>query len=175
MKNNRRKFFGFAIVGIATLIIGTLFVFAQGGREGWKGRHHGAVFGQGGFPPQFLVDRIAAESGLSDEQKTQAKQIMDESKTRIEPLFATMKQNHEAIKNLGTDGNFEEAKVNKMANQQAETMKQLFIEKEKTKAQLFALLTPEQREKAKTMQEKSGERMRHGFGRGHKKDGKSEE
>jgi Spy/CpxP family protein refolding chaperone len=160
MKNIKRKYFGFALIGITTLLIGSFFVFAKGER--------GSGFGKGGFPPQGLVNRISKELGLSDEQKTQANQILDDAKTRVEPLFETMKQNHEASKSLGTDGNFDEAKVNELASQQAETMKQLFIEKEKAKAQLFAILTPEQREQAKQLQDKFGERMKGRFGRGHK-------
>lgn len=128
-----------------------------------SGRHT-ERFAEKGFPPSFLVDRISKELGLSEEQKTQAKQILEASKTRVQPLSEQMKQNHEATKDLGTDGNFDEAKVSQIANQQSETMKQLFIEKEKTKAELFAILTPEQREKAKQMQEKFAGRMKGNFG-----------
>lgn len=75
-----------------------------------------------------------------------------------------IRQNHETAKNLGTDENFDEAKVNEIAHQQSETMKQLFIEKEKTKAQLFAILTSEQREKARQMKEEFGKKMKVRFG-----------
>ena len=74
-----------------------------------------------------------------------------------------VKQNHEASKLLGTDGVFNEEKVQELANQQAETMKQLFVEKEKTKAQLFAALNPDQREQAKKMMDE--------FGKGFQKSG----
>jgi Spy/CpxP family protein refolding chaperone len=110
------------------------------------------------------MEKIAAELGLSEEQKTQVKQILEDSKARIKPLREQMIQNHETAKNLGTDGNFDEAKVNEIANQQSETMKQLFIEKEKTKARLFAILTSEQREKAKQMKEEFGKKMKGKFG-----------
>lgn len=90
-----------------------------------------------------------------------------------------MKESREQIKDLGTDGNFDEAKVTEIANNQAENMKQLFIEKEKTKAQLFAILTPEQKEKAKEMHHKFGERMKgkfgHRFGGGKEKPAPTEE
>lgn len=156
-------------IGIVTFAIGILavglvgFIFAKnGGNEGF-GKHRGG-FGGEGFPPAFLVEKIAQELGLNEDQKTQAKAVIDASKERIRPLFESMKQNREIIKDLGTDGNFDEAKVNEIANQQSETMKQLFIEKEKTKAQLFAILTPDQREKAKTMQEKFAGKMKGRFG-----------
>ncbi len=121
-------------------------------------------FGQNGFPPPFLVEKIADELGLSDEQKTNAKQILEEAKTRIEPLFNSIKESRQPIKDLGTDGNFDEAKVTQLADQRAVEMKQLFIEKEKTKAQLFAILTPQQREKARQMQEHFFNQMKGRFG-----------
>lgn len=149
------------IVILLTVAFGLVGLnFAQ---KGFGGGHKGN-FAEKGFPPQFLVERISKELGLSEEQKTQAKQILEASKTRIQPFFEQMKQNHEASKDLGTDGNFDEAKVNQIANQRSETMKQLFVEKEKTKAEIFALLTPEQREKAKEMQEKFAGRMKGRFG-----------
>ncbi len=111
-----------------------------------------------------MVERISKELGLSEEQKTQSKAILEAAKERVKPLLERMRQNHEIAKDLGTDGNFDEAQVNQIANQQSETMKQLFIEKEKTKAQLFAILTPEQREKAKQMHKQFGKRMKERFG-----------
>jgi Spy/CpxP family protein refolding chaperone len=147
------------ILAVSILTIGLAgLIFAKN-----RGEHRSGFAGQG-FPPPFLVERIANELGLNEEQKTQASEILESSKERIKPLFESMRQNRGITKDLGTDGNFDEAKVNEIANSQAETMKQLFIEKEKTKAQLFAILTPEQREKAKTMQEKFGERMKGRFG-----------
>ncbi len=98
-----------------------------------------------------MFDKIAKEFGLSDEQKAQAKQVLDDSKTRTEPLTEAMKAGHESAKDLGKDGTFDEKAVNELATQQSETMKQIIIEKEKTKAALFAILTPEQRTKAEQL------------------------
>lgn len=147
------------IIAVSVLTIGLVgLIFAQK-----RGENRGGFAGQG-FPPPFLVERIANELGLNEEQKTQAKSILEKSKENVKPLLESMKQNHQTVKDLGTDGNFDEAKVNEIATSQSETMKQIFIEKEKTKAQLFAILTPEQREKAKQMQEKFAEKMKGRFG-----------
>lgn len=174
MKYIKSKF-GLAIIGLVTLTIGTIFAFGFGHGHDGKGRGFGPGVGQVGFPPAFLVDRIANELGLSDEQKAQSKQILEDSKARIKPLMEQMKSGHEQAIDLGTDGNFDEAKVNQLANSQAETMKQLFIEKEKTKAQLFAIMTPEQREKAKEMQAKFADRMKGRFDKHDKKSAPTEE
>jgi protein CpxP len=131
-----------AIIAIAVLGLGTMFIFAQkGSREGFGGKG----FAGKGF------DRIAQKLNLTDEQKTQVKTIMEDSKTRLKPLMESLRESHKQAENLGVDGTFNEEQVNQIANNQSETMKQLFIEKEKTKAQIFAILTPEQRAEAAKM------------------------
>jgi len=52
---------------------------------------------------------------------------------------------------LGANGVFDEQKSQEVAARQAEIVKKLLVEKEKTKASLFAVLTSEQREQAKEM------------------------
>lgn len=134
MKKGLIAFLVMAIVGA-----GAVFIFAQKGSRGG--------FGGRGF------DRIAEKLNLTDEQKTQVKTIMDDSKTRIKPLMETMRESRKQAASLGTDGTFNEEQVNQFANSQAETSRQLFIEQEKTKAQIFAVLTPEQRAEAVKMKE----------------------
>lgn len=141
---------------MAILGTGAALIFAQkGSREGFGKM----PFGGRGF------ERIAEKLNLTDEQKTQVKAILEESKTRIKPLMEAMRENHKQAANLGTDGTFNEEQVNQIANRQSETMKQLFIEKEKTKAQIFAVLTPEQRTEAAKMKEQFKERFRGRFGK----------
>ncbi len=150
-----------AILAIAILGLGAMFIFAQKGRM----RHGG--FGAGGG-----LMRMAEKLNLSDEQKTQVKTILEESKTRIKPLTESLRENHKQAESLGIDGIFNEEKVQQIAGNQAETTKQLIIEKEKTKAQIFAVLTPEQRTEAAKMKEQFKERFKERFKK--RLDGKSE-
>lgn len=144
-----------AILAIAVLGLGAIFIFAQ--KDGMKRGGFGGKFGEG----MFL--RMAEKLNLTDEQKTQVKAILEDSKTRIKPLMESLRENHKQIENLGTDGTFNEEQVNQIANKQAETTKQLIIEKEKTKAQIFAVLTPEQRTQATQMKEQMKERFKDRF------------
>jgi protein CpxP len=138
MKKGLIAFLVMAVVGA-----GAVFIFAQkGSREGF-GRRGG--FGGRGFA------RIAEKLNLTDEQKTQVKTILEDSKTRVKPLLETMRESRRQAENLGTDGTFNEEQVNQIAASQSVTLKQLFIEQEKTKAQIFAVLTPEQRAEAVKM------------------------
>lgn len=143
---------------VVTAMIGTgaVIIFAQ---KGFKG-------GRGGHP----FERIAAKLGLSDEQKTRAKTVFEASKDRVKPIAEQLRANRTEIEKLGTDGVFNEAEVNRLATAQTELMRQMFVEREKTKAELFAILTPEQRVQAIEMKEafknKFKERFRGRFGGG---------
>ena len=144
-----------AILVITVLGLGAVFIFAQ------KGKMRHARFG-GGFGGRGFA-RMAEKLNLSEEQKTQVKTILEDSKTRVKPLMESLGENRKQAENLGKDGAFNEEQVNQIATNQAETMKQLFIEKEKTKAQIFALLTPEQRTQAAQMKEQFKERSKERF------------
>ena len=149
MKKGLIAFLVMAIVGA-----GAVFIFAQKGkRENFGGRG----FGGRGF------ERIAEKLNLSDEQKAQVKTILEDSKTRVKPLMESMRESHKQAENLGTDGTFNEEQVNQIANAQAETSRQIFIEREKTKARIFAVLTPEQRAEAAKMKDRFKERFKGGF------------
>ena len=154
-----------AIVVIITFTIGAVFAYTEKSGRGFFAHNREQFINR-------IFDRVSAKLNMSDDQKTQAKAILEDSKTRVEPLMEKAKQNHEAAKDLGTDGVFNEEKVQELANQQAETMKQLFIEKEKTKAQLFAVLNADQREQAKKMMDEFGNRFQKG---GHKGFGEKSE
>lgn len=148
----------FITIFLVTAVIGTgaVIIFAQ---KGFKG-------GRGGHP----FERIAAKLGLSDEQKTQAQTVLAGSKERIKPIAQQLRANREEVEKLGTDGVFNEAEVNRLATAQTDLMRQMFIERERTKAELFAILTPEQRVQAVELKEafknNFRERFKNRFGRG---------
>jgi periplasmic protein CpxP/Spy len=149
---------GILAVSILTIgLVGLVFAQKHGGGFGEK---HGGFGGRG-----FLFGKIAEELGLSEEQKTQVKAIMEASKAKVQPIAEALKEGHQTAKTLGTDGVFDEAKVTQLANNQAELTKQLIIEKEKTKAALFAILTSEQRTKAATIHENFEKEMKGKRGR----------
>lgn len=139
----------FAAIALVTLSIGSVLVYAQRG-GGDFGRGHGG----------FLFGRIAKELNLSDEQKTQIKQIMEAEKEKVHPIFESLKENRQKMEELTANGNFDETKVKQLADEQGSLTSLLIVEKERTKSQIFQILTAEQREKAKAMKEKFEERMK---------------
>jgi periplasmic protein CpxP/Spy len=159
-----------SILAVSILTIGLVsLVIAQkhGGGHGFGGHRDG--FG-------FMFSKLAEELGLSEEQKTQAKTVLEASKSRVEPIKEALKEGHKAAKQLGKDGVFDETKVTQLANNQAELTKQMIIEKERTKAAIFAILTPEQRTKAVAIYDRfEGKSGKHrGFGNGERRGQKGE-
>jgi protein CpxP len=117
----------------------------------------------------FFIQRMAAQLGLSEDQQTQIRQILEEERAAAEPLMRQLKAVYDQLRPLGSDGVFNEAQVRVLAQQQAQTMAELIVVKERTKARIAAVLTPDQRERARQMLERFYQRMLGGpkWGHGH--------
>jgi len=157
----------FATVAAAILITGSVFVIAQ---KSMKKDGHGfdaspGPIGHGGF-------RMALRGlDLTDEQKEKEKKIKGIARTAIEPFMHQARENHEKIRSLGQDGKFDQAQVEAIAAEQGSVTAKIIVEKEKTKAAVFAILTDEQKAKAETMLTKFEERFKGGKARHEKPSG----
>ena len=116
-------------------------------------------FGRGPWRGMFR-DRIARELNLTPEQKAQIEQIIQSEKPNIRPLVQQLAEHHKQLKALGQDGNFNEAQVRAIAQQQGQTMAELIVVKERIQSRIFAVLTPEQRQKAAQMREQIEQRFK---------------
>lgn len=148
-----------AITIFALASLGGIFIFGQTGERprGEFGNFGERVFG-----------RLASELDLTNEQKNQIRAIIADAKTRVKPLKEAMREQRRQLKDFGTDGTFDEARVAAAAAAQADAVRQLILEKEKTKAAVFAVLTPEQRARAAELknrfEDKFGDRLKKRFG-----------
>jgi protein CpxP len=136
------------IIAIIVLVAGGIFVLAQKAEKGGFGHH-----GRGG-------EMMFRALNLTDEQKTQVKQIMEASKSKVEPIREQLKTNREKLEAATANGAFDEAQVTAIANEQAGLASQLIVERERAKSQVFALLTDEQKAKAGEMKAKMQERFK---------------
>jgi Spy/CpxP family protein refolding chaperone len=136
----------------ALMLAATVFAFAQQGSKIQSGLDEKLR--------QIIFNRVSMKLNLSAEQKAQAKSIMETTRSRVQPLVDQLKVNREEVKNLGTDGIYNEQRANQLADMQSTLVKQVFIEKEKSKAAFFAILTPDQRQQAKTMIDEFGDRLK---------------
>jgi periplasmic protein CpxP/Spy len=148
---------------IAALILAALGVtaLAQNNlQNGAAGRKHfrGARFGQ----------RMATQLGLTDQQKTQIKQLLQNEKANVQPLREQLRSEHQQMLAATKGGTFDEAQVRTLANQQAQTQANLIVEREKMKSEIYKLLTPDQRAKADQLQAQMGQHR--GFRGRHEKE-----
>lgn len=130
---------------VAVAVVGVIVAVAQMSHKDGFGHHQDFM-----KQHEQMFDHISEKLKLSDEQKTQAKQILADAQSRFQPLMEQLRKTHRTT-DLGTNGVFDERKAQELAARQAEIVKQLLVEKERTKAELFAVLTPDQREQAKQM------------------------
>ena len=136
------------IAGIAAVaVVGAIVAVAQMSHKGGFFQQQHQDFAK---QHEQMFDHISEKLKLSDEQKTQAKQILADAQPRFQPLMEQLRETHRTT-DLGTNGVFDERKAQELAARQAEIVKQLLVEKERTKAALFDVLTPDQREQAKQM------------------------
>ncbi len=157
-----------AIAGIAVLITSaTVIAVAQGGLgrlnhhqhrgDGPQGRErHG---GPGG---PDMIEHMARALGLTDDQKTQIKGIMEAGRPAEEVRDQKREELHKQLEAATANGQFDEAKVRELANQQAQLMADSIVDHERMKAKVYSLLSADQRTKADEMHKRmGGERMRH--------------
>lgn len=133
----------------ALVAVGTIFTFAQIGKDGNRRR-----FGHRGF------ERMAQKLNLTDEQKEQVDKITEATRAQVQPLMESLRENHQKLEALSASGEFNEQQVHAIADEQGKLNALLIVEKERAKAQIFQILTTEQREQAKQMKEQMKNRFK---------------
>jgi periplasmic protein CpxP/Spy len=127
----------------------------------------GTAMAQGpgrGFGPGFrhhsgwMLRHMTKELNLTTDQQNQIKNIMQAEKTKTRPLMQQMRQN-EQQQNAAINGNFDEAQARAFASKQAQIMSDLIVEKQRTKSQIYAVLTPEQRQKAQQLMQERQQKI----------------
>jgi len=130
-----KKFFIVTAILLAVAAGLTASVYAQGPHRGFGHRSGG------------MLNHMTKELNLTEAQQTQIKSILASERTRTKPLREQLRQNEQA-QSLKTDGSFDDTQVRAFANNQAQIMRDLIIEKQRTKSQIYSVLTPDQRQKA---------------------------
>lgn len=141
----------FWMVGVAmlALVLGGVAImsYAQDAttstsQNAWHGRHARMAY-------------MARELNLTDAQKAQIKQIFQANKTTGLPLMQQMAANKKAMLEATANGSYDQAKIQQLANQQAQLMSQLIVQKQAIRHQIYSqVLTPDQRAKAEELRAK---------------------
>jgi Spy/CpxP family protein refolding chaperone len=121
-----------------------------------------SVAAQGHRHQGWILRHMTKELNLTDAQQTQIKGILAAEKSKTQPLMKQLRDNRIAASNNFT-GNFDEAQVRAQANQQAQIMSDLMVERARAKSQIYAVLTPEQQAKAQQLMQQRQQRwQQHG-------------
>lgn len=144
----RKKFF--IVTALVLALAAGLTAAVVNQETGGKGRHHG-----------WMLARMSKELNLTSDQQAKIKTILETEQAKMQPMRQQLRQNRQA-ENSSSTGAFDEAQVRAFASKQAQIMTDLTVERERTKSQILAVLTPDQRTKALAL-------MQHGQRRHHRK------
>lgn len=130
---------GKTVSGTCRDVRGKLIAVPEGG---FPGRHRGKG-------PGKHFARMAKKLELTGIQREQVKAILDAERENVAPLRQQLAENRENLRKAIEAAPFDEAVVRALAERQNETRVELVVSRARAKSQIFALLTPEQRELAK--------------------------
>lgn len=147
------------IASIAVLVMAaTVLALAQGhAGQGGKMRHAGHG---------DMIEHISRELNLTDAQKEQMKALMEGQRATEEERHAKLDEIRKQIDAATANGQFDEATVRPLANQQAQLMADQMVDHLRMHSKMYSMLTAEQRTKADQMMKMHGGPGR-GPGRGH--------
>lgn len=127
-------------------------VFAQDGQETGHGAFKHRVAGR-------ILAHLARELNLTEAQKTEIHAVFAAERQNVMPLLGQLHDAKRQYDSANAPGSFDEAKARAFAARQAQTIAELIVVKERVKSKVYAVLTPEQREKAQEMHDRFAARV----------------
>jgi protein CpxP len=113
--------------------------------------HEFAMEGHGmGFFAKYL--------NLTDDQRAQMKAVMHKEHSTMKPLMQQVHQMDQQLKQY-VEGTYDEAKVQALVSQQAQTLVQVKVQETRIHNELYQLLTPEQQARMKEFEANHEARM----------------
>jgi len=157
---------------LIALLLSSGTVFARSGYHG-KGNcdNFSKMNGQGMSQEQHQermnnrLEKMAVVLDLTDAQKKQIEKLMNGKWENRQSMRTQMQANRTALREYTQGDNFNEAEFRAKAQKQADLKTEMMVQQAKTKQQLFAILTPEQQQKAEKLRGMNGN-MRDCDGRG---------
>lgn len=138
------------VATIAIMLSITIIGFAQATTENPTGP---------GGDLSFKLGLMADYLDLSDAQRGQIKQVIAAEKPALIPLIQQLAQSKQQIAQEVSGGVFDQAKITTLAAQQSQTLTQLTVERAKIMAEVFNILTPDQKAKAVSFIQKREARL----------------
>ena len=143
--------------------------FSRGMRPDGRGGPLDSAQGRRGGPggPMGMPPMLARELNITDAQKAQIKTIADSHRDEWKALGDRARTAHEALQQAVTADTVDEGLIRQRSAEVAAVEADMAVARARTHAEVFQLLTPEQKTQAKTLQSTFAERMKQrGRGRG---------
>jgi len=140
----------FAPIGLAILFGSLTFVFGQTKSETnnqfpkGERREFGRVPPPNGFAPSGLNPRALEQINLTDEQKTQIRQLQENARSASAVYFEKLQVVQEKIKDTTEGESFDETQARQLLKTRGEIQTEIEIIRLKTDSAIFNLLTAEQ-------------------------------
>lgn len=158
------KKFTIVFLGVALFITGAIFVGAQSAKYGGNGKFgfakHGKKFGKKGFRGNRMMKRAFRQLNLTDAQKEQIKKIKQSSRESTKSLREQIRTNRKNLRQATENGSFNESQIKSIAQKQGDLHAQMIVERQKAKAQVFGVLTPDQKTKLAEIKANFEKRMK---------------
>ena len=163
-----KKLFAVAAVAVVLVTLSAVYKVHASGAE--AARWESDVFAQDSHSGPFkhrivgrIMAHIADELKLTDAQKTEIHAVFAAERQNVMPLLHKLHENKQQYDAANASGGFDEAKARAFASRQAETIAELIVAKERVRSKVYAVLTPEQREKAQAMHGRFAARVHEHF------------
>ncbi len=113
-----------------------------------------------------MFDRFATKLNLTDDQKAQAKSILQSSRESSQPVVQQLRQSRQALRDAVKAGK-SGSEIDQLSANLGQLTGQMTAIRSKAFAKVYALLTPEQRTKAEQMGGHAHGMFMGGHGHGH--------
>lgn len=108
-------------------------------------QHHAGKMGRHGDGHGF--QQKLKDLNLRDAQQAQVQQIMDKQQPLREAKWKEMRESRQALHEAARGDKYDSAKVRELAGKQAQLQAEMTVLRIETMHQVYALLTPEQKQK----------------------------
>ncbi|MEA3544152.1 MAG: Spy/CpxP family protein refolding chaperone [Thermodesulfobacteriota bacterium] len=156
---------------IPVILIGILLssgtVFAWSGGHGKRNDNNGYEQKGQGITQEQHAERMENHLGkmaiildLTDQQKDQVKNLLENKWRDRQSARAEMLASRENLREYRQGKEFNETEFRTKAQKHADFKTEMMVQRAKTKQQIFAILTPEQQQKAENLRELRGQGFR---------------
>lgn len=150
------------LAGLAVFLLSSTLALAQprGGRHGGPGWGAGpeGLGGPGPLGGGMLRGMMGAALDLDDAQKEQIRSILEATRTSLQPVMEQLRQNREAAQAAVQAGK-SDAELQQIADEGGRLHAQIQGAMLKAHAKVWAVLTPQQKEKWNKLREEARARM----------------